>query len=167
MLHINKTIRKEIMKRSRLKNKTNKSGKEEEKRLYNIQRNKVSKLTNKLKKTYFKEKLLKGNNVKDFSNYCKPSFTNKSICNDDRIILVENDLKKLNKDSDILKPSVIILLTLQKIWVYSTWLMTPWTVRIFSPKCLVSVTILVSKLLRRNIKIPLILNLNLLVLTKS
>ena len=29
--HINKTLRKEIMKRSRLKNKTNKSGKEEDK----------------------------------------------------------------------------------------------------------------------------------------
>ena len=41
--HINKTLRKEIMKRSRLKNKANKSGKEEDKRLYNIQRNKVSK----------------------------------------------------------------------------------------------------------------------------
>ena len=39
------------MKRSRLKNKANKSGKEEDKRLYNIQRNKVSKLNNKLKKT--------------------------------------------------------------------------------------------------------------------
>ena len=62
------------MKRSRLKNKANKSGIEEEKRLYNIQRNKVSKL-NKRKKTYFKEKLPKGNNVKDFWNYCKPYFS--------------------------------------------------------------------------------------------
>ena len=88
------------MKRSRLENKANKSGKEEDKRLYNIQRNKVSKLNNKLKKTYFKEKLPKGNNVKDFWNYCKPYFTNKGICNDGRIILVEND-KILNKDSDI------------------------------------------------------------------
>ena len=41
--YIAKTLRKEIMKRSRLKNKVNKSGKEEDKRLYNIQRNKVSK----------------------------------------------------------------------------------------------------------------------------
>ena len=54
------------MKRSRLKNKANKSSKEENKRLYNIQRNKVSKLNDKLKKIYFKEKLPKGNNVKDF-----------------------------------------------------------------------------------------------------
>ena len=61
------------MKRSRLKNKANKSGKEEDKRLYNIQRNKVSKLNNKLKKTYFKEKLPKGNNVKHFWNYCNLS----------------------------------------------------------------------------------------------
>ena len=33
---INKNLRKEIMKRSRLTNKANKSGKEEDKRLYNI-----------------------------------------------------------------------------------------------------------------------------------
>ena len=38
---------------SRLKNEADKSGKEEDKRFYNIQRNKVSKLNNKLKKTYF------------------------------------------------------------------------------------------------------------------
>ena len=88
------------MKRSRLKSKANKSGKEEDKRLYHIQRNKVSKFNNQLKKTYFKEKLPKRNNVKDLWNYCKPYFTNKGICNDDRIILVEND-KILNKDSDI------------------------------------------------------------------
>ena len=48
----------------------------------------------------FLRKLLKENNVKDFWNYCKPYFTSKGICNDDRIILVEND-KVLNKDSDI------------------------------------------------------------------
>ena len=65
------------MQSSRLKNKTNKSGKEEDKRLYNIQQNKVSKLNNKIKKTYFKENLPKGNNVKYFRNYCKPYFTNK------------------------------------------------------------------------------------------
>ena len=71
-----------MMKRSRLKNKANKSGKEEDKRLYKIkgiQRSKVSKLNNKLKKTYFKkEKLPRGTIVKDVWNYCKPYFTNKS-----------------------------------------------------------------------------------------
>ena len=99
--HINKTLRKEIMKRSRLKNIANKSVKEEDnKRPYNIQRNKISKINNKINKIYFKEKLPKGNNVKDFWNYCKPYFTNKGICNDDRIIFVEND-KILKKDTDI------------------------------------------------------------------
>ena len=68
--------------------------------LCNIQRNKVSKLNHKLKKTYFKEKRPKGNNVKDFWNYCKLYFTKKGICNNDSIILVEND-NILNKDSDI------------------------------------------------------------------
>ena len=48
--HINKALRKEIMKRFRHKNKANKSGKEDDKRLYKIQRNKVTKLNNKLKK---------------------------------------------------------------------------------------------------------------------
>ena len=48
------------MRKSRLKNKANKSSKGEDKSLYNIQRNKVSKLNNKLKKTYFEEKLPKG-----------------------------------------------------------------------------------------------------------
>ena len=85
------------MKRPRLKNKANKSGKEEDKRLQNIQPNKVSKLNNKINKAYSKEKLLKGNIVKYFWNYRKPYFTNKGVCNDGRIILVEND-KILNKD---------------------------------------------------------------------
>ena len=48
--HINKALRKEIMKRSRLKNKANKSGKEDDKRIYKIQRNTVTKLNNELKK---------------------------------------------------------------------------------------------------------------------
>ena len=88
------------MKKSKLYNKANKSGKEKNKRLYNIQRNKVSKLYNKLQKTYLKEKRPKGNNLKDLSNYCKLYFRNMGICNDDRIIHDEND-KILNKDSDI------------------------------------------------------------------
>ena len=67
-------LSKEMMKRSMLKIKLKKKGKEEDKRLYNIQRNKASKLDNKVKKAYFKKKFSKGNNVKDFWNYCKPCF---------------------------------------------------------------------------------------------
>ena len=64
--HVNKILRKEIMKRSNLKNIGNKSGKIKDKKLYKIQRNVVTKLNKKLKKAYFKEKLPKGKDVKDF-----------------------------------------------------------------------------------------------------
>ena len=47
------------MKRSRLKNKADKSNKEEDKSLYNVQRNKVSKRNNKLKKTFLKKNFRK------------------------------------------------------------------------------------------------------------
>ena len=42
--HVSETLKKEIMKRSRFKNKVNTSGKDEDTRSYSIQRNKVSKL---------------------------------------------------------------------------------------------------------------------------
>ena len=148
------------MKRSRLKNKANKSGKEEDKRLYNIQRNKVSKLNNKLKKTYFKEKLPKGNNVKDFWNYCKPYFTNKGICNDDRIVLVEKD-KILNKDSDISETFNNYFVNITKDLGIFDWADDSLI------ECLVSLTILLSKRLRININNPLISNLISLVLIMS
>ena len=88
------------MKRSRLKNKANRLDKEEDKRFCNIQQNKISKLNNRCQETIFYRKTSKGNNVKDFGNYCKPYFTNKGICNDGKIILIEDE-KILNKDSDI------------------------------------------------------------------
>ena len=53
------------MKRSNLKNIANKSGKTEDKKRYKIQRNVVTKLNKKLKKAYFKEKLPKGEDLKD------------------------------------------------------------------------------------------------------
>ena len=57
--HVNKILRKEIMKRSNLKNIANKSGIIGDKKRYKIQRNVVIKLNKKLKKAYFKEKLPK------------------------------------------------------------------------------------------------------------
>ena len=46
--HVNKILRKEIMKRSNIKNIANKSGKSEDKKRYKIQRNVVTKLNKKL-----------------------------------------------------------------------------------------------------------------------
>ena len=99
-LHVNKILRKEIMKRSSRKNIASKSGKIEDKKRYIIQRNVVTKLNKKLKKAYFKEKLPKGKDVKDFWNFCKPYFTNKGVCNNEKIILVEKE-EVLRKDSKI------------------------------------------------------------------
>ena len=48
-------LRKEIMKRSNLKNVANKSGKIEDKKRYKIQRNVVTKLNKKLKKLILKK----------------------------------------------------------------------------------------------------------------
>ena len=88
------------MKRSNPKYIVNKSGKTEGKKRYKIQRNVVKKLNKKLKKAYFKEKLSEGKDVKDFWNFCKPYFTNKGVCNDEKIILAEKE-EVLRKDSKI------------------------------------------------------------------
>ena len=97
--HVNKVLRKDIMKRSRLKNKANKTGSKEDLKRYKIQRN-VTKLNKSLKNE--KENFRKEKNVKDFWNYCKPYFTSKAICNDEPIILVENN-KILRKNTEICK----------------------------------------------------------------
>ena len=100
--NVNRILRKEIRKRSNLKNIANKSGKIEEKKCYKIQLNFVTKLNKNLKKTYFKEKLPKGKDVKYFWNFCKPHFTNKGVCNNEEIILLEKEevLRKDSKFSD-------------------------------------------------------------------
>ena len=69
------------MKRSQLKNKTNKTGLKEDLKLYKIQRNVVTKLNWSLKKVISKKNFRKE----------KPYFTNRGICNDEPIILVGND----------------------------------------------------------------------------
>ena len=56
--HVNKILRKVIMKRSNLKNIANKSDKIEDEERYKIQRNIVIKLNKKLKTAYFKERCL-------------------------------------------------------------------------------------------------------------
>ena len=72
------THRKEILKRSNLKNVANKSGKIEDKKRDKTRRNVVTNLNKTLKKAYFKEKPPKGKDVKDFWNFCKPYITNKN-----------------------------------------------------------------------------------------
>ena len=106
------------MKRSNPKNIANKSGKCYVIKCYKIQRNVVTKLNTKLKKAYFKEKLPKGKDVKDFWNFCKPYFTNKGVCNDEKIILVEKE-EVLRKDSKISDTFSIYFLNItDKLGIY-------------------------------------------------
>ena len=58
--HLNKILGNEIMKRSRLKNKTCITGSKEDLKLYKFQRSVATKLNKSLKEDYFKEKLQKG-----------------------------------------------------------------------------------------------------------
>ena len=67
--HVNKILRKEIMKRSNLKNTANKLGKIEDKKRYKIQWNVVTKLNKKLQKTYFQEKTSERKRCKGFLEF--------------------------------------------------------------------------------------------------
>ena len=53
-------------------------------------RNVVTKVK-KIPKVMLKKNFRNEKNVKDFWNYCKPYFINKGLCNNEPIILMEND----------------------------------------------------------------------------
>ena len=99
--HVSKELRKEIMTRSRLKNKYNKSKSEEDLNAYKRQRNHIVSLNRKQKKLFFKNlSFQKRNNSKDFWNYCKPYFSNKATLFEEKITLFENDIS-VNDDKEI------------------------------------------------------------------
>ena len=77
--HLTSLIRKEIMARSRLENKANKSGKEEDLKAYKKQRNLVLKLNRKAKKNFLKNCISTNDKMKNktFWKLCKPFFTEK------------------------------------------------------------------------------------------
>ena len=89
--HITSLIRKEIMTRSRLKNKANKSGKEEDLKAYKKQRNLVLKLNRKAKKNFLKSCISTNDKMKNknFWKLCKPFFTEKGSQYDQNIMLIE------------------------------------------------------------------------------
>ena len=87
--HINKTIRKAIMKRSQLKNKANKTRNATDILNYKKQRNYVVKLYNQCKKDHF-DRLNPVKDSKPFWKSCKPYFSNKHSFGDSKIALSEN-----------------------------------------------------------------------------
>ena len=88
--HVNKVLRSAIMKRSRLKNKANKTRKAVDIFNYKKQLNLVIKLNNECKREYF-GKLNVKTTTKTFWKTCKPYFSNKHSHGGSKITLIEND----------------------------------------------------------------------------
>ena len=82
--HINKTLRKAIMKRSQLKNKANKTRNATDILNYKKQRNYVVKLNNQSKKDHF-DRLNPEKDSKPFWKSCKPYFSNKHSLGESKI----------------------------------------------------------------------------------
>ena len=94
--HINKFACKTIMKRSRLKNKTNKTKNHLDIRNYKKQRNIVVNLNKEAKMQYFDNYHL--TNIKPFWENCKRCFSSKHSKAKTDIILSENDDLILKND---------------------------------------------------------------------
>ena len=88
--HINKTLRKAIMKRTQLKNKGNKARNATDVSNYKRQRNYVVKLNNQCKKDHF-HRLNPEKDSKPFWKSCKPYFSTKHSFGESKIALSEND----------------------------------------------------------------------------
>ena len=89
---MNKELRKEIMKRSKLKNKYNKKGNYENCSLYKKQRNYCESLLRKTKKAYFEKLNLKEiSDNKTFWKTAWPYFSDKDN-KSSKIILAENNI---------------------------------------------------------------------------
>ena len=87
--HINKTLRKAIMKRSQLKNKANKTRNTADVSNYKKQRNYVVKLNNQCKKDHF-GRLNPEKDSEPFWKSCKPYFSNKHSFGESKIALNGN-----------------------------------------------------------------------------
>ena len=87
-LHVNKALRQAIMKRSKLKNKANKTKDPTDIKNYKKQRNYVVNLNKEAKLKYFSK--YESDDNKPFWVRCKPYFTNKHSKADTDIMLSEN-----------------------------------------------------------------------------
>ena len=87
------------MTRSRLKNKANKSGKEEDLKAYKKQRNLVLKLNRKAKKNFLKSCISTNDKMKNknFWKLCKPFFTEKGSQYNQNITLIEKRTLNIGK----------------------------------------------------------------------
>ena len=87
--HVNKVLRSAIMKRSRLKNKANKTRKAVDIFNYKKERNLVVKINNECKREYF-DKLNVKTATKPFWKTCKQQFSNKHSHGGSKITFIQN-----------------------------------------------------------------------------
>ena len=99
--HLNKDLRKAIMKRSRLKNIANRTGSIIDYGKYKKQRNFVTNLNKNAKKLFFsKIGSDERNGCRDFWNHCKPLFSSKFSSPAEKILLIE-DGEILNDENKV------------------------------------------------------------------
>ena len=85
--HVDKNLRKAIMKCSKLKNKANRTKLQEDIAKYKKQRNLLAKLNRDSKLNYF-DNIETSKNSKSFWNECKPYCSSKHAHGDSKIILI-------------------------------------------------------------------------------
>ena len=100
--HYNKNLRKAIMKRSRLKNKANRSKDSVDIANYKKQRNLVVSLNRQAKSEYSNEVSYSEKFLRLFWDSCEPYFSNKYARGDSKTNLIEND-KMLLKTEEVAK----------------------------------------------------------------
>ena len=105
--HVDKNIRKAIMKRSQLKNKANRTKNLEDITKYKKQRNLVVKLNRESKTQYF-DNIQTTKNSKPFWDKCKPYFSNKHAHGDSKIILIEKENIITNKNEVVQEETLLV-----------------------------------------------------------
>ena len=105
--HVDKNLRKAIMKRSKLKIKAYRTKLQEDIAKYKKQRNLVVKLNRDSKLSYF-DNIETSKNSKHFWNECKPYFSNKHAHGASKIILIEKEKITNNSNEFIKKESLLV-----------------------------------------------------------
>ena len=105
--HVDKNLRKAIMKLSKLKNKANRTKLQNDIAKYKKQRNLVVKLNRDSKLRYF-DNIEISKNSKPFWNECKPYFSNKHAHGDSKIILIEKE-EITNNSNEVIKKETLLV----------------------------------------------------------
>ena len=105
--HVDKNLRKAIMKRSALKRKASRTKQQEDTANYKKQQNFVVKLNKKTKLQYFNN-LDTSKNSKPFWDKCRPYLTNKRAHDDSKIILIEKEEITTNTNEIVEKETFLV-----------------------------------------------------------